>query len=134
MSSIRPFSRFASPTVKTLCSCLALCGLLLTGCAAESTAGGAPAYEEQLAQHLTTEGATMYGAFWCPHCADQKELFGKAADSVPYVECDSEGEQAQPQLCTAKEIRGYPTWEINGEFYPGTQSLEKLAALSGFKE
>jgi hypothetical protein len=76
----------------------------------------------------------MYGAFWCPHCADQKDLFGSAVDDVPYVECDPEGENAQPQLCRDKDIEGYPTWEIDGELYPGTRSLEELAQLSNFED
>lgn len=75
----------------------------------------------------------MYGAYWCPHCADQKELFEGAADQVPYVECDPEGENSQAQLCQEKNIQGYPTWEIDGQFYPGVQSLEALAQLSDFK-
>ncbi len=74
----------------------------------------------------------MYGAFWCPHCEAQKELFGPALDNVPYVECDPGGESPQPQLCQDKGIQGYPTWEIDGEFYPGVRSLEELATLTRF--
>ena len=34
----------------------------------------------------------MYGAYWCPHCAHQKELFGAEAWSlIPYVECSLKG-------------------------------------------
>jgi len=76
----------------------------------------------------------MYGAFWCPHCTDQKELFGEAVQAVPYVECDPDGEKAQPQLCQEKGIQGYPTWEIDGELYTGVRSLEELATLSNFSE
>ncbi|MEM9116622.1 MAG: hypothetical protein AAGD09_01935 [Cyanobacteria bacterium P01_F01_bin.56] len=120
--------------------CVAVLGLTLTGCAGtpdNSTAADAPLaadapYEAQLASHLTEQGAAMYGAFWCPHCEDQKALFGDAVSRVPYVECDPEGDNAQPELCVAKEIKGYPTWEIKGEFYPGARSLEELAQLSGF--
>ena len=32
-----------------------------------------------LAKHLTSSGAVMYSAYWCPHCHEQKELFGKEA-------------------------------------------------------
>lgn len=137
----RPFWQRRLP-VLALASCVAVLGLTLTGCASgpgesvsEATAplpADAP-YEAQLANHLAEQEAAMYGAFWCPHCTEQKELFGDAIDQVPYVECDPEGENAQPDLCTAKEIKGYPTWEIDGEFYPGTRSLEELAQLSGFE-
>ncbi|NER83769.1 MAG: Vitamin K epoxide reductase, partial [Leptolyngbya sp. SIO1D8] len=96
--------------------------------------GDSKAYQQALAEHLTDQGAIMYGAYWCPHCANQKELFGAAVKTLPYVECDPEGENAQPQLCQAKNLVGYPTWEINGELYPGVHSLEELAALSDFQE
>lgn len=34
----------------------------------------------------------MYGAFWCTHCHDQKEEFGKEAMAdFPYVECYPDG-------------------------------------------
>ncbi len=90
--------------------------------------------EIQLAQHLTATGAVMYGAWWCPHCHDQKELFGQeAARQITYVECDEEGQNAQTELCRSKpEIRGFPAWEVNGEFYLGTQTLGTLAELSGY--
>lgn len=109
---------------------------LMTAAAAGCTAGQPSAqqnYESQLANHLQETGATMYGAYWCPHCAEQKELFGQAADQLPYVECDPNGNNAQPQLCKEKEIPGYPTWEINGQLYPGTRSFSELADLSGFQ-
>lgn len=130
-------SRFLPrPALSIATSCLLIAAAGVTGCTAafSGNAGGAPAYEQQLAEHLTEQGAVMYGAFWCPHCADQKALFNEAIDAVPYVECDPEGEKANPQLCQEKNIQGYPTWEINGEFYPGTRSLEDLATLSGFEE
>jgi len=89
-------------------------------------------YEAQLANHLTKEGAVMYGAYWCPHCGDQKKSFGKAFEYIQYVECDPKGPNANPKLCQTKEIKGYPTWEINSRFYEGNIPLESLANLSGF--
>jgi glutaredoxin len=85
-----------------------------------------------LAAYLRKIGARMYGAYWCPHCTEQKELFGSAFRSIDYVECDPGGANARPALCKKANISGYPTWEINGKFYPGTQSLEELANLSGY--
>jgi uncharacterized membrane protein len=98
--------------------------------------------EIELAKHLKQVGAKMYGAYWCPHCHDQKELFGKeAATSVPYVECAQDGQNSQTQACldiapkvkaqTGKDF-GFPTWEINGKFYTGTQSLTDLATHSAY--
>ncbi len=90
------------------------------------------AYREALARHLTAQGAVMYGAYWCPHCAEQKRLFGDAFRYVNYVECDPGGSNPQPQLCQQKGVRAYPTWEIGGRMYEGTMTLEELANLSGF--
>lgn len=91
--------------------------------------------EMALARHLRQIGAKEYGAYWCPHCHDQKMLFGKvAAKLVDYVECDPKGQNSRAQVCQAASanIKGFPTWEIQGQFYSGTKSLEKLAELSGY--
>ena len=88
-----------------------------------------------LARHLREIGAKEYGAYWCPHCHDQKMLFGKeAAALIDYVECDPKGQNSRAQMCqaAAANVKGFPTWEIKGQFYSGTQSLEKLADLSGY--
>lgn len=90
--------------------------------------------EIALAQHLSQTGAKVYSAYWCPHCHEQKELFGQqAAAQLPYVECDPVGQNTQADLCKTKEIKGYPTWEINGQLYSGALSLQRLAELSGYQ-
>ncbi|MGJ3245963.1 MAG: glutaredoxin family protein [Elainellaceae cyanobacterium] len=89
--------------------------------------------ELALANHLTENDAKMYGAFWCPHCADQKAMFGDAVQALTYVECDPEGENPQPELCQEVGIEGYPTWEVDGQLYPGVRSLEELADLSNYE-
>lgn len=90
--------------------------------------------EVALARHLNSVGARMFGAYWCPHCHDQKELFGQEAFSlITYVECADDGANAQPALCREANIAGYPTWEINGQLYPGTRSLEELATISNYQ-
>ncbi|MEL6470956.1 MAG: vitamin K epoxide reductase family protein [Cyanobacteria bacterium J06623_4] len=91
--------------------------------------------EAQLAQHLTDIDAKMYGAYWCPHCFDQKQLFGKEAyKDIPYIECAPDGKKSQTALCqSVPEITGFPTWEVNGQFLSGSQSLESLAAASGYE-
>jgi uncharacterized membrane protein/glutaredoxin len=86
-----------------------------------------------LAQHLKQIGAKMYTAYWCPHCYEQKQLFGQeAVKSLNLVECDPQGRNAQPKLCQEKGIQGFPTWEINGKLDSGVKPLEKLAQLSGY--
>jgi hypothetical protein len=78
------------------------------------------------AQCLASKDVTMYGAEWCPHCKNQKKLFGAAFQYVPYVECPE-----NTNLCIAKGINGYPTWIFpDGQKLEGEQSLEKLSELS----
>lgn len=88
-----------------------------------------------LAQHLTQVGAKMYGAYWCHHCHQQKQMFGKQAiAAIDYIECSPNGHWAgQAEVCQAAQIEAYPTWQINGQLYTGTQSLEKLAEISGYQ-
>lgn len=90
--------------------------------------------EIALAKHLTATGAKKYGAFWCPHCFEQKQLFGKEAfKEVNYFECDPQGENPQREACIAAGIQSFPTWEIDGKFYPGTKMLDELAKLSNYQ-
>ena len=89
----------------------------------------------KLAEHLTKEGAVMYNAYWCPHCHDQKEMFGKeAAEKLNLVECAQDGFNNKRELCEAKGITGFPTWEINGSIDSGVKSLKELAELSNYKD
>ncbi len=135
MVSLR-FSQFRPAQHLAGLGVIALSVMLLAGCGAQSggAADGVIAYEAQLAEHLTATGGVMYGAHWCPHCADQKAMFNDSADVLPYVECAADGENAQPELCQQRGIEGYPTWEIDGQLYPGVRSLDELADLSGFPQ
>lgn len=95
-----------------------------------------------LAKHLKQTGATMYGAYWCPHCCEQKQFFGKEAlADFPYVECAEGGKEAQIETCQKvlgeaenqlNQKPGYPTWQINGKFYSGRQTPQQLASASGY--
>jgi uncharacterized membrane protein/glutaredoxin len=97
------------------------------------TTNSSPA-EISLAQHLSQIGAKMYGAYWCSHCHDQKQLFGKqAVKQIPYVECDPNGADAKPEACKAAKVQSFPTWEIKGQFYQGTKPLQELAKISGYQ-
>ena len=87
-----------------------------------------------LAEHLTSSGAVMYSAYWCPHCHEQKELFGKeASDQLKVVECAPDGENNQADLCRSKGLEGFPSWEINGSIDSGVKGLDALAELSGYE-
>lgn len=87
-----------------------------------------PGKYDQFAQCLTEKGATFYGAFWCPHCADQKKLFGSSKSLLPYVECSTPDGNAQTQICIDNNISSYPTWTFaDGSIEKGGVTLEKLA-------
>lgn len=93
--------------------------------------------ELSLAKHLVNIGAKEYVAWWCPHCHEQKLLFGKEAyqiinDNIK-VECDKRGLNAHPDWCKAAKVPGVPTWVINGHQYSGVQNLKELAKASGYK-
>jgi len=99
--------------------------------------GGAPGPEDPwvkaLAEHLTNSDVKFYGASWCPHCAEQKKLFGGSVKRLPYVECSPGGPQAPlAPVCKEKNIESYPTWIIDGQRYTGVQPLDELARLSKF--
>lgn len=117
----------AEPPLRGIATSL-LTASLLVGCSSFPAS-----YEAQLADHLTESGAKMYGAYWCPHCATQKREFGGAAGRLPYVECDPQGINAQPELCEAARVEVYPTWVISGEYYLGVQPLARLSVLSGLE-
>jgi hypothetical protein len=82
--------------------------------------------QDALAKCLTERGAIMYGTDWCPHCQEQKRLFGRSFQFVTYVNCD-----LNAAACQAAGIEGYPTWVLRGERLPGTLGLDLLAETAG---
>jgi uncharacterized membrane protein/glutaredoxin len=87
-----------------------------------------------LAEHLANEDVIFYGASWCPHCQEQKRLFGNSASRLPYVECSLGGPSApQSTACRQAGVQSYPTWVINGRATVGqVMTLAQLAEASGF--
>ena len=86
-----------------------------------------------LAEHLTRVDAKFYGAQWCPHCQQQKALFGAAAKRLPYIECSPQGQSApQAQVCVDEDIKSYPTWIIYGKRYEDVLTMQDLAAITKF--
>jgi phage baseplate assembly protein gpV len=87
---------------------------------------------DAFAQCLGTKGAKMYGAYWCPHCAEQKELFGSSFEYAPYVECGIKGSRATAQVCTDANVKHYPTWVFSdGARVEGEQTLQFLSDETG---
>ncbi len=96
-------------------------------------AGKEDPWMKGLATHLEESGAKMYGAFWCPACESQKEMFGASAHRIPYIECSPAGRNG-PTLskCLAAGVRSYPTWIIKGQRHTGVLSPGALADRAGF--
>ncbi len=87
-----------------------------------------PGKYDDFAKCLTEKGAKIYGAYWCPHCQDQKSDFGSSWKYVDYVECDLGNGQGQKQVCTEAGVSGYPTWIFaDGSSLSGEQSFSTLA-------
>lgn len=92
------------------------------------------------AKCLAERGATMYGAYWCPHCQNEKRAFGSSFQFAPYVECTKEAKR-----CLEAGINGYPTWTFpillntsterlgtqEVKQFEGEQGLTKLSEISG---
>jgi hypothetical protein len=103
-----------------LSSLLLIFLILISGCASKEKDIGS------FSQCLTDRGAVLYGASWCGHCQQQKTLFGEHIDKINYVECTQE-----KSVCEKEGIRGYPTWKLNGQLYPGSKTLDKLSLFTG---
>ena len=100
----------------------------------DPAAGPEDPYLKGLAMHLEESGARFYGAWWCPHCQDQKAHFTASADRLPYVECSPQGRDGPVALaCLDAGIRDYPTWIINGRRHTGVLEPRELARQSGYR-
>lgn len=91
-----------------------------------------PSKYDDFAKCIASSGAKFYGTTWCPHCKEQKELFGSAKQYLPYVECSGPGGQGQTDECKEKGIKGYPTWIFSdGSELSGSLPLEILSVKTG---
>jgi hypothetical protein len=86
---------------------------------------------DKFAKCLAAKHAKMYGLYWCPHCLDQKHMFGASFRYVPYVECALSQTQEAPE-CKAAGVDHFPAWQFAGEpAKPGVLSLEALSDKTG---
>jgi hypothetical protein len=115
---------------------IALYGLLIAAVL------GAAYYLDRRSQHkydafarcLGDRGAKMYGAWWCPHCQEQKEKFGASFEYAPYTECGVKGDlKGQNPVCKDDGIKHFPTWQFppTGERVEKVLSLEELSDRTG---
>ncbi|MFZ0762209.1 MAG: hypothetical protein WAM69_19845 [Candidatus Sulfotelmatobacter sp.] len=64
------------------------------------------------AKCLASKQTKMYGLYWCPHCAEQKKMFGQAFRYVPYVECAIKGSHELAPECQAAGLKLFPSWQF----------------------
>jgi hypothetical protein len=89
---------------------------------------------DEFAQCLRQRDVKMYGAYWCPHCSEQKALFDASFKYVPYIECGLPGNTSKvQQVCTDAGIKHFPTWQFPpmGERVEGAIPLEDLSLRTG---
>ncbi len=89
---------------------------------------------DAFARCLGDRGVKMYGAWWCPHCVEQKEKFSASFEYVPYVECGVKGDpKGQNPVCLDAGIKHFPTWQFppTGVRVERVFSLEELSDRTG---
>ena len=89
---------------------------------------------DEFARCLKQHDVKMYGAYWCPHCAEQKAMFDASFKYVNYIECGIPGSTSQvQQVCTDAAIKHFPTWQFPpmGERVEGAIPLEDLSLRTG---
>jgi hypothetical protein len=87
---------------------------------------------DSLAKCIAQSSTTFYGAFWCPHCHDQKTKFGTGAQYLPYHECSLPDGSGEVQSCVDAGVKNYPTWVFkDGSRLVGAQSPSTLAQKTG---
>lgn len=90
-----------------------------------------PGKYDTFAQCVADSGAKFYGAWWCPHCHEQKILFGRSAKLLPYVECQTKSRE-QLAVCQEANIQSFPTWVYaDGARITGVEQFADLAAKTG---
>ena len=85
-------------------------------------------------RRLSESGAVFYGASWCPHCQQQKAMFGASANRLPYVECSPGGRSGPAaRSCLSAGVNTYPTWIFaDGARVSEVLSTENLAQRVGY--
>jgi hypothetical protein len=92
----------------------------------------APSKYDDFARCISASGAKMYGAYWCPHCIDQKGMFGNSWHLINYVECSLPDNAGQTQACIDAGVKSYPTWEFGDKTRKtGALTFEELGAKTG---
>jgi hypothetical protein len=83
---------------------------------------------DAFAKCLASSQTKMYGLYWCPHCAEQKAMFGKSFRYVPYVECAIKGSHDLAPACKAAGVKLFPSWQFGSN--PPIEGVFPMQELS----
>ena len=87
---------------------------------------------DNFAKCLASKQTKMYGLYWCPHCLEQKEMFGKSFQYVPYTECAIKGSHDLAPACAAAGVKLFPSWQFGGNPpIEGVFPLQVLGSQTG---
>ena len=87
---------------------------------------------DSFAKCLASKHARMYGLYWCPHCIEQKQLFGESFHYVPYVECAIKGSNQMADACKIAGVKLFPSWQFDNEApKEGVLSMDALSDKTG---
>jgi hypothetical protein len=87
---------------------------------------------DEFAKCLASKQAKMYGLYWCPHCIEQKEMFGKAFQYVPYVECAIKDSHELAPACSVAGVKLFPSWQFGtNKPIEGVFPMQELSDKTG---
>ncbi len=82
---------------------------------------------ETLAKCLSEKGVKFYGTPGCPYCVQQRAMFGRAAEYLPYVDCVEKRDE-----CGEANVGPVPDWRFPDDAQRlGMLPIKELAELSG---
>ena len=91
-----------------------------------------PGNYDNFTKCLTNNEVKMFGAYWCPHCENQKKMLGTSFQYVNYIECSLPNRAGQTEICKQEGIQSYPTWEFKGgKRLSGELTFKQLSENSG---
>lgn len=71
-----------------------------------------------------SQRTTLYMNPGCSYCINQEKILGENIKSIKIIDCSKD-------YGKCSQIRGTPTWIINGNQEIGVKTLDQLKALSG---
>jgi thiol-disulfide isomerase/thioredoxin len=84
---------------------------------------------DTFAQCLSEKGVKLYTTSWCPHCKDQKALFGSSIKHLELYTCDEKDKDA----CDAAGVQIIPAWSFPGQdqLVEEVLELDQIAEFTG---